>query len=470
MRYSMDRNKVSVIVPVYNQAEFLGDAIQSVLQQTYDNFELIIVNDASTDNTSQIVKGFKDPRIRYLEHEKNKMLPAARNTGIKASSGEIIALLDADDIYHPVKLQKHILYLHENPSVGVTYNPRFVLNHSRNTIRELVRPPLTVTLKDLVLGFPFAPSDMVIRRDWLFEVGLFDETYTNFSEDLDINCRLALAGCGFGSVDKALNYRRYHTGRVFSNIPARLNAAIRALEKAFSDQRCPENVRALRESAFVSHYLVWSFLAFSQGETALGQKYILEACSLDPSMLHGEPCKLINSFIHHSIADENVDHASQLSKILEQLPIQLEKVTQQYVLAVARGYLLKGIRAILWGRTEDGRRYFAQASQIGARIDESILGPLTYQLLSYENEFGPKATSDVMNELVYYLTQLGGPQVRRDLYGNYSFNLAFQNYRAGKYKDVHGDLINAVVCQPKYLANRGMWSILFRSISKQSVF
>src|SRR5512145_2950370 len=118
---------VSVVIPSYNQAEFLADAIQSVLHQTYQNFEIIVVNDASPDNTDEVMKQFTDPRIKYIVHEKNQRLPATRNTGMNASQGEIIALLDADDLFHPEKLEAHVNFLKEHPEVGVSYNARFDL-------------------------------------------------------------------------------------------------------------------------------------------------------------------------------------------------------------------------------------------------------------------------------------------------------------------------------------------------------
>ncbi|MFZ2096175.1 MAG: glycosyltransferase family A protein, partial [Anaerolineales bacterium] len=214
----MSSLKFSVIIPAYNNAEFLVEAIQSVLDQSYPNFEIVVVNDASPDNTPEVVRQFRDSRIKYIVHGENQGLSAARNTGINASEGDWIALLDGDDLFHTDKLKHHAEFIANNPNVGVTYNPRFELNHSAKTIRDIWRPPLQVSLSDLVQGFPFGPSDMVVKRDWMFRVGLFNVNHTYVGEDLDINCRLALAGCTFLSVDKALNYRRYYSGRVLKNL------------------------------------------------------------------------------------------------------------------------------------------------------------------------------------------------------------------------------------------------------------
>ena len=91
---------ITVVIPAYNQANYLAAAIQSVLAQSYPNWELLVVNDASPDATNQIVGQFSDPRVRLLIHEQNRGLPAARNTGMRAAQGDIIALLDADDRFH----------------------------------------------------------------------------------------------------------------------------------------------------------------------------------------------------------------------------------------------------------------------------------------------------------------------------------------------------------------------------------
>ena len=95
----MKNPTVSVIIPTYNRAHLVGRAIKSVLNQTYRDFEIIVVDDGSTDNTKDIIKEFqkKDKRIKYIPYEKNKGGSAARNTGIKAAKGEYIAFLDSDD-------------------------------------------------------------------------------------------------------------------------------------------------------------------------------------------------------------------------------------------------------------------------------------------------------------------------------------------------------------------------------------
>src|SRR6056297_1399486 len=99
---------VSVIVPTYNRADSLPRTIDSVLAQTHDDLELVVVDDASTDDTETVVERYEDDRVTYLEHATNRGGSAARNTGIRASDGDYVAFLDSDDEWHPEKLERQV--------------------------------------------------------------------------------------------------------------------------------------------------------------------------------------------------------------------------------------------------------------------------------------------------------------------------------------------------------------------------
>ena len=119
--------KVSVVIPTYQHAHFVAQAISSVLSQTYCDLEVIVVDDGSTDDTQEIVAGFGE-QIRVVQHEKNSGLSAARNTGIQLSRGEYVAFLDADDIWLPEKLEKQIPLFERDESVGLVSSDMFFLD------------------------------------------------------------------------------------------------------------------------------------------------------------------------------------------------------------------------------------------------------------------------------------------------------------------------------------------------------
>jgi hypothetical protein len=455
---------VSVVIPAYNQAEFLAGTLQSVLNQTYHNFEIIVVNDASTDNTDEVMAKFTDPRIKYIVHEKNQRLSAARNTGINASNGEIIFLLDADDWFHPEKLQAHVEFLEKHPEVGVSYNARFEMNHSADTVREMWRPPLVAGLRDMVLAFPFSPSDTVVRREWAFKVGLFDPNVRT-AEDTDFPCRLALAGCHFAGIDRALNYRRYHTGRGRKNLPGRIDDVRQVQAAIFADPRCLQEVRDIGRMAIKHHLIVIVSLALIQNETGLAHKYIRELVELDPLVIEGNPCELVEFMLSECIADESMDHAVLLHQVFAQFPPELSALSTQYDWAVARGWLWKGIRAVMWGREEAGRAHFARAVECKACIDDSLMQLTTYHLLGYETEFGTDAVMRVLSALSPLINQVasrGGDLLE----ASYLINRAFENYHRGEHKKIPGMVFRAWRKDPSFLMNRGVLSIFIRSLVK----
>jgi glycosyltransferase involved in cell wall biosynthesis len=457
----------SVVIPAYNNAEYLPDAINSVLDQSYENLELIVVDDASPDNAANVIQSFSNPRLKYIKHEVNQGLSAARNTGMLNASGDYIALLDGDDYFHPDNLKLHAEFLEAHPDVGVTYNARFELNHSAKTIRDLWRPPAEVGLQELVFGFPFGPSDMVVSRDWALRVNMFDPYYVYVGEDLDFNCRLALAGCKFGSVNRALNYRRYHSNRIISNIRYFVDSTFRALRAAFEDPRCPQEVLALREQAFASHSILWSAIAFSQGDTEEGQEYCRAAMQGNPSFLLGQPNQFLSTLLYYSIVDENLDHEQLLGAMIAQLPVEVSGLANQLDWAIGRGYLLKFVRAMMWNREEAGQLHFAKALECKARIDNSFLQQLSAHLLDYQLEFGSQAAHSILEKLSPYLEKLGTLADVRWLKGNYAVNEAFSSYSMQDYRNVSRSVRHALINDPSLFYNRGVMKIFLHSLVRR---
>lgn len=113
---------VSVIMPTYNHARFIGEAIESVLNQTYKSLELIIIDNYSEDNTEEIVRSFNESRIKYIKFHNNGIIAASRNIGLKSAKGNYIAFLDSDDIWLPHKLEKQVLFMEKNKDIFLTYS------------------------------------------------------------------------------------------------------------------------------------------------------------------------------------------------------------------------------------------------------------------------------------------------------------------------------------------------------------
>lgn len=224
--------RVSVIIPTYNYAQFVEQAILSVLAQTYKNFEIIVVDDGSTDTTAQRLQPYTDQgEITYL-YQPNKGLPGARNTGIRHSQGEFIAFLDADDIWTPDKLQLQVELFDRQPELGFIFgNSRKFLGSlaSRRTSFEDISPSHgDVTAELLQRSFLPMPT-VIVRRSALEAVGLFDETLDS-CEDLDMWLRLSLRFKA-GYVDQVVAWYRLHSLSMSSNFEKIATRRLRVIKK-----------------------------------------------------------------------------------------------------------------------------------------------------------------------------------------------------------------------------------------------
>jgi glycosyltransferase involved in cell wall biosynthesis len=467
--------KISVVIPTYNGKDHLGDAIRSVLGQTYSNFEIIVVDDASPEDASYVTNVFSDTRLRYVRHEKNKGAVAARKTGVQESTGDIVAFLDQDDLFHEKKLEIHVAYFLKHPEIGMTYNNRFEMIGTEKTICGVYRSPAVLKLADWVLGFPVSPSDAVLRREWAVRDEIWDDSFASQAEHVIFNGqeivfggRLALAGCKFGNVGRALNYRRYHPYRVQKYLAERCNAELMCQEIIFSDPRCPQDVLVLKYLAAANINLMWAYTAYIQEEYELGKRFLIQALDLHPRFFAGDiSSPFLNtwlSWISAGTVDYVREHAEIVRLFFENLPEQLRPLSKTYDWAVARSYLLKGLHTMIWGREDQAERKLLTAIEQGAHINEAAQNMVSDELLNYEAELGSEAAQKIIERLFVILSKADRMREAKTLVGFYTLNRAFRKYHAGVFKNVPADVITAVRMDYRHLLNKGVLSIFFRSL------
>jgi len=167
----MEDELVSIITPTYNCAKFIGRTIDSVLKQTYTNWEMIIVDDASKDNTEEIVLNYKDPRIKYIKLEKNAGPANARNKSMQEAKGKYIAFLDSDDIWMPEKLEKQIKFMKVN-GYNMTATSYEHINEQDEKLNKIVKCKEKVDYNGMLLSCPVGNSTVMYNVGMLgkFEV------------------------------------------------------------------------------------------------------------------------------------------------------------------------------------------------------------------------------------------------------------------------------------------------------------
>jgi glycosyltransferase involved in cell wall biosynthesis len=181
--------KVSVVIPTYQSAKYIQEAIDSILNQAYKDYEIIVVDDGSTDDTIQVLKKY-GTRIKVIRQE-NRGAANARNRGILASCGEYIAFLDSDDVWMPNKLELHINILENNPEIGIVFSDVICVFGDRKTKYFNFRNPHSGEVYIHLFIRNFIPmSAAVVRKKCFEEVGLFDESLSA-SEDHDMWLRIA---------------------------------------------------------------------------------------------------------------------------------------------------------------------------------------------------------------------------------------------------------------------------------------
>ncbi len=208
--------RFSVVIPTYNQAQYLAKAIQSVLVQTYQDFEIIVVNNYSTDATVSIVNSFAEERIKLINYHNQGVIGAARNRGIEVSCGDYVAFLDSDDLWYAEKLERVNEALEQHPEADVISHGVYVKDTNGRIIMISAGNPCSEPLYDYLLyvGNFITLSATVVRKEVLSVVPMFSES-TRFIgvEDYDLWLRLTHLGHMFCFITDILGENLLHTGR-----------------------------------------------------------------------------------------------------------------------------------------------------------------------------------------------------------------------------------------------------------------
>ena len=185
----MSRPKISVVMAAYNAEKYLRESIDSLLTQTFIDFELIVVNDGSTDGTLAILESYGDERLRIINNAQNLGLPKSLNIGIKSARGEYIARQDADDMSLPQRLEKQYAYMQANPQIALLGSLSNYLDGADNKVPYEVEFLPAPTFADLMKSNRFVHSAMMIRKTVLDKVGLYEAI--DWAEDYELWLRIA---------------------------------------------------------------------------------------------------------------------------------------------------------------------------------------------------------------------------------------------------------------------------------------
>jgi glycosyltransferase involved in cell wall biosynthesis len=262
-----DRPLISVIIPCYQQAHYLVAAIESVRAQSYTRHEIIVIDDGSTDDTSSVATRYDG--LRCIR-QRNQGLPAARNTGLRASAGEYVVFLDADDRLLPWALETGVHALRARPECALVYGCCEFIDHAGAALPTPPHPVVAQPEHYRALfdrNYIWTPGAAMFRRTVLMEVGGFDETLIRGCEDLDIYLRIAKDRPLYGHGRIVLQYRK-HAGSMSMKLTNMLRAENQLFRKHLKIVTGDDELAELcRRKIIPTHRLLWRRVRLRLGAT-----------------------------------------------------------------------------------------------------------------------------------------------------------------------------------------------------------
>ncbi len=295
--------QVSVIMPVYNVETFVAEAVRSVLGQSFTDFELLIIDDRSPDDSVRICERFSDHRIRIVRHTDNRGLAGARNTGIRQARGDLLAFIDSDDCWHPDKLKLHVRHLQANPQVGVSFSRSAFINADGTPNACFQMPRLTGLNPEYFLcRNPIGNGSTPVIRRAVFEAIRFTDNLHGTPEDCyfdehlrrseDIECwiRIALTtDWTIEGIPEALTYYRLNEGGLSASLFKQLESWEQAIDKTRA--YAPEFVAQWesRARAYQYRYLARQAIRLRDGKVAIAMAW--RALRTSPRIATEEPAR-----------------------------------------------------------------------------------------------------------------------------------------------------------------------------------
>jgi hypothetical protein len=322
------RPRISVIVPAYNQARYLGAAIESALNQTLGDLEVVVVNDGSTDGTEEVVRSCTDPRMRYV-HQANAGLSAARNTGISQAQGEYLSFLDADDLLLPEKHSSLVAEMEADPHIGLAAGQAIPIDEHGRPTGHIFDVPLPEDLSRLVLRNPLHVGSVLVRRDWLKRVGIFDERVRSH-EDWDLWLRLARSGCGMRWVARPVSCYRFHDRQMIRDGDMMTAASMAVLDKHFGDPELPPSWRGWKNQAYSNAHLRAAANQYVTARFPSAAQHLLEAVNLNPELAAHDSRLLREHISAWTDLPKTGDRLAFLETVYAQVPEHLIPKAQRY--------------------------------------------------------------------------------------------------------------------------------------------
>lgn len=307
--------RVSIVIPTFNNALFMREALESIFAQTYGSYEVIVVDDGSTDDTRSVLEPYRN-RIHY-RYQEHAGVSTARNRGLTASKGDYVVFLDGDDRLLPTKLFEQVAYLDTYPTIGYVHSGWQIIDRHGN-LKATVEPwhrASKLDLESLLRAHPFFLGAIMIRRNWMEKAGEFNRTLPQ-AEDVEYFLRLGTMGCSAAWLKKSTVLHRQHEESLTTNVSQRVACVNRVFADFF---RQPDLPRAVRELERTVRYniLMWGvWKLYRAGDHEHISEYLCQA----RFFMEGHSRQIVQKWFHHFVRECRGETAQKIEEIRGLLP------------------------------------------------------------------------------------------------------------------------------------------------------
>ena len=309
-------NKISVLMPVYNKEKYLKESIESILNQTFTDFEFIILDDGSTDNSAEIVESYRDLRIKFYKSEK-KGIVKQLNFGISTAKTQIIARMDADDIAELNRFQEQFDYIQKNPEVSVVGSNVLLIDEKAKVIFKKVYPE---NHRDIEYAMPVENSmchpTVMMRKEVFDNVGLYKESHTN-AEDYELFLNLLLHGRKFYNIQKLLLSYRAPVLRKSSIEVNQMNSIPYQLGTDYLNEALRVN---LSDGENYNYYYRMALIEYYKGSIIMSRDYLLKCLRISRKNIF----KVLRYLLIGFLGDRMIKYLRR-TKILPYLSLYINK-------------------------------------------------------------------------------------------------------------------------------------------------
>ncbi len=458
-------SKVSIIIPTYNRAHFLPETLDSVLGQTYRNLEVLVVDNASTDDTPALMDGYmsRDARLKYLRKPENKGLNHSYNMGWENATGDYMAFFDSDDVMMPTRIEKQVRLMETRPDVGLVFTRFLYVDTNGRPLRKTPFLPEDRHLERLVQSCFLMQNSVTARRSSWESIVNFDPTLNQVQDWWGL-LQMQLNGIKFAPIQEPLYRCRIHPNNTTRNTKPEEEDLREIIRRVFSDSRTPANIQSLKQAAMAENCF-WSAYGYYHSQNwDEAIRNFTEAWQLSPEW-QANRAQLVEELRELALTVWTSQPVAFMQGVLDHLPQELQWLDQHRTELLSAMHVGVAFRHVNQGDFDVFQHHMQEAYAIDSRVvsqPETFFNRLCSDAQASPLESPTHFVDVVMAHLPAETASLRAMHNRA--LSAVSLESAFADYMYGQRASVPKHVLTAMRHQPSLMKNRGAMSIFVKSL------